>query len=51
MVQMKPGAIGEYTIIPGPRERLEAVIAKLDNPAEDFSYMEHTMYTGSYKGT
>ena len=50
MVQMKPGAIGDYTIIPGPRERLEAVIAKLENPAEDFSYMEHTMYTGSYQG-
>ena len=26
MVQMKPGSIGYYTIIPGPRERLEAVI-------------------------
>jgi uridine phosphorylase len=51
MVQMEPGSIGDYTIIPGPRERLEAVTAKLENPAEDFSYMEHTMYTGSYQGT
>jgi uridine phosphorylase len=51
MVQMKPGAIGDYTIIPGPRERLEAVIAKLENPAKDFSYMEHTMYTGSHQET
>jgi uridine phosphorylase len=30
---------------------LEAVIGKLENPAENFSYMEHTMYTGSYQGT
>jgi uridine phosphorylase len=51
MVQMKSGAIGNYTIIPGPRERLDAVIAKLEDPAEDFTYMEHTMYTGSYQGT
>ena len=51
MVQMEPGSIGAYTIIPGPRERLEAVIGKLENPAENFSYMEHTMYTGSYQGT
>ena len=51
MVQMKPGAIGKYTIIPGPLERLKAVIALLEQPAENFSYMEHTMYTGSYQGT
>ena len=29
---------------------MQAVIARLENPAEDFSYMEHTMYTGSYQG-
>lgn len=51
MVQMKPGSIGDYTIIPGPRERLEAIIEKLDHAGEDFSYMEHTMYTGFYQGT
>lgn len=50
MVQMKPGSIGDYTIIPGPRERLDAVLAKLDGATEDFSYGEHTMYTGSYQG-
>jgi len=51
MVQMKPGAIGNYTIIPGPVERLHAIIKKLENPVKDFSFMEYLMYTGFYEGT
>jgi uridine phosphorylase len=48
---MEPGSIGKYTIIPGPPERLQSIVEKLTDPAENFSYMEHTMYTGLYKGT
>jgi uridine phosphorylase len=51
LVRMEPGSIGKYTIIPGPRERLQSIVEKLAEPAENFSYMEHTMYTGLYKGT
>ena len=51
MIQMKPGAIGEYTIMPGPEERLQAIVEKLENPVEDFVYMDYHMYTGFYKGT
>jgi uridine phosphorylase len=51
MVRMEPGKVGTYTIVPGPRERLQSIVAKLERPAEDFSYLEHTMYTGFYKGT
>jgi uridine phosphorylase len=50
MVRMEAGSIGRYTVIPGPRERLQSVLEKLANPGENFSYMEHTMYTGLYKG-
>lgn len=51
MVRMEPGSIGRYTIIPGPPERLQSIVEKLENPVENFSYMDHTMYTGLYKGT
>ncbi len=51
MVQMKPGVIGNYTIIPGPAERLQSILKKLENPVKDFSFMEYTMYTGYYRGT
>lgn len=51
MVGLEPGRIGSYTIMPGPLERLQAVVEKLDSPVQDFSYMEHTMYTGFFQGT
>ncbi len=51
LVRMEPGSIGKYTLVPGPRERLQSIVEKLTDPVENFSYMEHTMYTGLYKGT
>ncbi len=51
MVQMKPGAIAATTIIPGPVDRLNAVLKKLERAVKDFSFMEYTMYTGFYQGT
>lgn len=50
MVQLRPEDIGEYAIVPGPRDRMEALIKKLDNPVKNFSFMEYTMYTGAYDG-
>lgn len=50
MVQLRPSDIGKYAIVPGPRERMEAVIKKLDKPIKNFSFMEYTMYTGTYEG-
>ena len=51
MVQLKPGVVGSYTIMPGPAERLEAIVEKLKNPVENLTYMDYRMYTGLYKGT
>ncbi|HPB68164.1 MAG TPA: hypothetical protein PLT76_06440 [Candidatus Omnitrophota bacterium] len=50
MVQLRPEDIGRYAIVPGPRDRMEALVKKLDNPVKNFSFMEYTMYTGSYDG-
>lgn len=51
MVQMEPGAIGNYTIIPGPVERLQAIVERLENPVDNFAYMDYHMYTGFHQGT
>jgi len=50
MVQLRPGDIGKYAIVPGPRERMDAVVKKLETPVKNFSFMEYTMYTGTYAG-
>ena len=51
MVQLRPEDIGDYALVPGPRERMEALVKKLENPIKNFSFMEYTMYTGEYAGT
>jgi len=42
--------VGKYAIVPGPKDRLEVLIKKLENPVRNFSFMEYTMYTGTYQG-
>ncbi len=50
MVQLLPGDIGQYVIIPGTPDRLAALVKKIQNPMKNFSFMEHSMYTGDYEG-
>src|SRR4030042_2445674 len=50
MVQLMPQDVGKYAIVPGPKDRLEVLIKKLENPVKNFSFMEYTMYTGTYNG-
>lgn len=50
MVQLRPQDVGKYAIVPGTKDRLEVLIKKLENPIRNFSFMEYTMYTGSYQG-
>jgi len=50
MVQLRPQEVGKYAIVPGPKDRLEVLIKKLENPVRNFSFMEYTMYTGTYQG-
>ncbi|MFA5089013.1 MAG: hypothetical protein WC552_08290 [Candidatus Omnitrophota bacterium] len=50
MVQLRPEDVGRYALVPGPRERLDAIVKKLTNPVKNFSFMEYTMYTGDYAG-
>ena len=50
MVQLRQEDVGKYAIVPGPKDRLEVLIKKIENPVKNFSFMEYTMYTGSYQG-
>jgi uridine phosphorylase len=49
MVQLRPEDVGDIALVPGPRERMEAIVQKLENPIKNFSFMEYTMHTGSFK--
>src|SRR3989338_5458567 len=51
MVQLRPHDIGKYALVPGPKERLDAIVKKLQNPVKNFSFMEYNMFTGDFEGT
>jgi uridine phosphorylase len=50
MVQLRSQDVGKYAIVPGPKDRLEVLMKKIENPVRNFSFMEYTMYTGMYQG-
>jgi len=50
MVQLRPQDVGKYAIVPGPKDRLEVLMKKIEGPVRNFSFMEYTMYTGTYQG-
>jgi len=50
MVQLRPQDVGKYAIVPGPKDRLDVLLKKIENPVKNFSFMEYTMYTGMYQG-
>jgi purine-nucleoside phosphorylase len=50
MVQLRPQDVGKYAIVPGPRDRMEVLMKKIENPVKNFSFMEYTMYTGMFEG-
>lgn len=50
MVQLRAEDVGSYAIVPGPRDRLEVLLKRLENPVRNFSFMEYAMYTGYYEG-
>ena len=50
MVQLRPKDVGKYALVPGPKERADAIVKKMKNPVKNFSFMEYTMHTGQYDG-
>ncbi len=50
MVQLRPQDVGKYAIVPGPKDRLDVLLKKIENPTRNFSFMEYMMFTGMYQG-
>ena len=50
MVQLRPQDVGKYAIVPGPKDRLDVLMKKIENPVRNFSFMEYTMFTGTFEG-
>lgn len=50
MLNLKPGDLAEYAIIPGTIERSQAVLKNLTNTIKKFSFFDYTMYNGEYEG-
>jgi len=50
MVQLRPQDVGKYAIVPGPKDRLDVLLKKIENPTKNFSFMEYSMYTGTFHG-
>jgi len=48
MVNMEPGMVGKYALVPGPMDRLRSLLNEIEKPLLDFSFMDHEMYTGCY---
>jgi len=51
MVQLEPGSIGKYAIVPGPIERVQPILKRLTDPIKDFSFAGIDMYTGEIDET
>lgn len=50
MVQLRPKDVGAYAIVPGPKERLDSLVKKMENPVKNFTFMEYNMFTGNVNG-
>jgi uridine phosphorylase len=50
MLGLKPGSLGRYALIPGPKERSDKIRSLLENPAKNFSFLDYEMHTGTYDG-
>lgn len=50
MVQLRPQDVGKYAIVPGPKDRLEVLLKKFENPVKNFTFMEYSMFTGTVDG-
>ncbi len=50
MLGLKPNSLGSYALIPGPKERSEAILQLLEDPKKNFTFLDYEMYTGALDG-
>jgi uridine phosphorylase len=44
------GSLGPFALIPGPKERSQKILAALEHPTKNFSFLDYEMHTASHKG-
>lgn len=50
LLGVKPGSLAPSALIPGPKERSQMILAALDNPRKNFSFLDYEMHTGTHDG-
>jgi uridine phosphorylase len=50
-LQLKPGDVPGYVLLPGPPERCPVIAKNWDDSRKVASYREYTTFAGTYKGT
>lgn len=50
LLGVKPGSLAPSALIPGPKERSQMILAALDNPKKNFSFLDYEMHTGAHDG-
>jgi uridine phosphorylase len=47
---LNAGSLGPYALIPGPKERSQMLLALMENPTRNFTFLDYEMHTGSLSG-
>ncbi|MEK6562647.1 MAG: hypothetical protein AABZ59_05650 [Candidatus Binatota bacterium] len=50
LLGLKAGSLAPFALIPGPKERSQKILAALDAPRKNFSFLDYEMYTGTHNG-
>jgi uridine phosphorylase len=50
MLGLRRDSLGPYALIPGPRERSQRLLDKLQKPIKNFTFLDYEMYTGNLDG-
>jgi uridine phosphorylase len=50
LLGLKAGSLGPYALIPGPKERSEMLLASLESPTKNFTFLDYEMHTGTIDG-
>ena len=50
LLGLKKDSLGPYALIPGPKERSQMLLAALDKPEKNFTFLDYEMHTGTLEG-
>ncbi len=50
LLGVKAGSLAPCALIPGPKERSQMILAELQNPTKNFSFLDYEMHTGTHNG-